>query len=34
VPVCVVAEELEKAGQKLEAKVYKTLQLQVRILLD
>lgn len=25
----VVAEELEQAGQKLEAKVYQTLQLQV-----
>lgn len=25
----IVAEELEQAGQKLEAKVYQTLQLQV-----
>lgn len=26
---CVAAEELDQAGQKLEAKVYQTLQLQV-----
>lgn len=27
--LCVAAEELEQAGNKLEAKVYQTLQLQV-----
>lgn len=29
VSVCIVAEQLGPAGQKLEAKVYQTLQLQV-----